>query len=277
MSFPAQFTGEAGDHRKAAQMYMELATDLARVSGNDHRDVLGARDQAVLWYEQAGERELAARLGARVLDDALRIGLDQEYVDHVRYVVAHVTMRAGHYQEALTIWKQLVADWTQADGRFSTTSLDARCSLAECVGLAGDAAYAVDLLRQVAADASRFAAVGSLVSIRSARELAHWIGMAGDPQEAVTRLRRLYESTAEQRGDSDGYTLGIRWRMADWLGRAGNVAEAVRELTSVVAEAEAALGAGDAVTQAAQEHLQKWRAATDQHPPEREATAPPAP
>jgi hypothetical protein len=42
-------------------------------------------------------------MGVGVVDDALRIGLEQEYGDHVRYVVAHVAMAAGHYREALAI------------------------------------------------------------------------------------------------------------------------------------------------------------------------------
>jgi hypothetical protein len=256
---PAQFTGEAGDPRKAARMYTELAEEWTRVLGEGVSDVLRTRDQAALWLERAGDVDLAARLRAALLDDVVRFGADPEEVDHAHYALARAMTAGGRYQDALPMWRQLVADRLRVDGRYSVMSLEVRSELAECAGLAGDTQQAVALLHEVMGDASRFGTDKGLDSIRYARELAHWIGKAGDPREAATRLRQLLETTMEWRGVQDRHAVGIRWRMADWSGEAGDVTEAVRELEEVAAAAEAALGCEHGVTRSAGQCLAKWR------------------
>src|SRR5262249_40120415 len=106
MTRPAQFTAQSGDPLKAAQIYTELAEEWAQVAGEGDRDALDARDQAALWFERAGELDLAVRLRAALLEDVVRFGVESDEVDHARYSLARVMTLAGRCQEARPMWEQ---------------------------------------------------------------------------------------------------------------------------------------------------------------------------
>jgi hypothetical protein len=143
-------------------------------------------------------------------------------------------------------------------------SLDARSSLAQWRGLAGDAQAAKDDYRVLVDDYERVLGEHHPSTLNARSSLAQWRGLAGDAQAAKDDYRVLVDDYERVLGKHHPTTLCARSNFARWQGQAdGDASGAVHALRAVLADQITVLGADHRDTLKTRNNLSDFLAQTD--------------
>ena len=151
----AFWTGEAGDPRRALQLFEQLLPDQQRVLGPDHPDVLATRANVALWTG-GDDAEHALHLLEQLLPDQQRVlGPDHPDVLRTRAYISFWTGRTGDPQRALHLCQQLLADQQRVLGPDHPDVLRTRGDIATWTAVTGNPQRALHLFEKLLADQLR--------------------------------------------------------------------------------------------------------------------------
>jgi tetratricopeptide (TPR) repeat protein len=169
--------------------------------------------------------------------------------------MARAAVAAGHADEAIALYKELVAGTDDAAGPGREQAITVRASLAQAYRAAGRLEDSISLAERVAAECERVFGPAQPQSTQSLHALGEAYAGAGRDQEAATVLRRCLAVRERTVGLMQPGTVAARQQLAGIYRRAGHADEAIglyqETLTRVVKAAGPAYP--DAVI--AREHL----------------------
>ncbi|MFD7133873.1 protein kinase [Streptomyces sp. NPDC059894] len=175
-------------------------------------------------------------------------------VDRLRSVaaVAEDSGRAGRYSEAVSRYRDVLADATLLLGDADPQTLRLRHQLAHWTGESGDPSDAIEQFTRLFADQETHQGPGHPHTHLARHQLAHWYGRAGLHDEAVRRYEAM-RRTAEAEGRTET-ALDLRCNVGYWQLEAGDTASALRTFTAMLRTAERDLGPAHQITSIARSY-----------------------
>ena len=149
---------------------------------------------------------------------------------------------AGRVEEAITVYRGLLAELRLAFSGDHPDTLAAQVRLAGLFGEAGRAGDAVMALRHLLDEFRRVLGDEHPNTLVTHSNLAHWLGEAGCLDEAIATYRELENYERRVLGDDHSNTLTTRSNLARWLTEAGHLDEAILVANGVLADQRHILG-----------------------------------
>lgn len=228
----AHFYSELGEHRRSADLFLDLVVDCLE---NDVGDRIACL-MMLAYAEQVGRVSTASRSVA--LLDELRVRFaemraPEDMHNTLRYRRAIQLLKAKDYERAIAEYQAIVADDESTSGKFNTRTVLVRLDLIDAIGELGPPERAVHLAEELVEEYRRSRSPHEHVLYFCRRSVAYWTGMCGREQEALRLLGDLRDEQAELGCSADrltGLELRIRLWKAVALLRSGNEARGYEEL-----------------------------------------------
>ena len=239
----AQAYGSAGRFDEAIPLYEKALADSARVRGDDHPDVLGARNNLAVAYRVMGRLSEAIALFEEVVADSVRVlGPDRPHTLASRGNLAVAYQEEGRLNEAIPLFEEVVADSVRVLGPDHPHTLVSRYNLAGAYREEGCLDKAIPLYEGVLADRVRILGADHPHTLVSRIDLAGAYQAAGRLGEATTLFEGVLADHARILGDDHPLTFTARNALAGAYRAAGRLGEATTLFEGVLADHVRILG-----------------------------------
>ena len=219
----------AGLAGPAAAWWQDLASDSARLLGDDHEDTLAAGGLAAATLLAAGQPEDALTWASWVMTRRVgTLGPDHPATIRAAAVLGRALGAAGHSSDALAILLDAAGRAMRALGPVDATTLAARHELADAFLAAGRPADAARVLRQVVTVLGQSPGHGDAAAWPAAERLATACLAAGHADEAIDALGEILSSREHVLGADHLDALRTRVLLAAAYRAAGDVSAALR-------------------------------------------------
>ena len=239
----AQAYGSAGRFDEAIPLYEKALADSARVRGDDHPDVLGARNNLAVAYRVMGRLSEAIALFEEVVADSVRVlGPDRPHTLASRGNLAVAYQEEGRLNEAIPLFEEVVADSVRVLGPDHPHTLVSRYNLAGAYREEGCLDKAIPLYEGVLADRVRILGADHPHTLVSRIDLAGAYQAAGRLGEATTLFEGVLADHVRILGDDHPLTFTARNALAGAYRAAGRLGEATTLFEGVLADHVRILG-----------------------------------
>ena len=239
----AQAYESAGRLDEAIPLYEKALADSARVRGDDHPDVLGARNNLAVAYRVMGRLSEAIALFEEVVADSVRVlGPDRPHTLASRGNLAVAYQEEGRLNEAIPLFEEVVADSVRVLGPDHPHTLVSRYNLAGAYREEGCLDKAIPLYEGVLADRVRILGADHPHTLVSRIDLAGAYQAAGRLGEATTLFEGVLADHARILGDDHPLTFTARNALAGAYRAAGRLGEATTLFEGVLADHVRILG-----------------------------------
>lgn len=239
----AQAYGSAGRFDEAIPLYEKALADSARVRGDDHPDVLGARNNLAVAYRVMGRLSEAIALFEEVVADSVRVlGPDRPHTLASRGNLAVAYQEEGRLNEAIPLFEEVVADSVRVLGPDHPHTLVSRYNLAGAYQEEGCLDKAIPLYEGVLADRVRILGADHPHTLVSRIDLAGAYQAAGRLGEATTLFEGVLADHVRILGDDHPLTFTARNALAGTYQAAGRLSEAIPLYEGVLADRVRVLG-----------------------------------
>lgn len=239
----AQAYESAGRLDEAIPLYEKALADRARVLGDDHPDVLGARNNLAVAYRVMGRLSEAIALFEEVVADSVRVlGPDRPHTLASRGNLAVAYQEEGRLNEAIPLFEEVVADSVRVLGPDHPHTLVSRYNLAGAYREEGCLDKAIPLYEGVLADRVRILGADHPHTLVSRIDLAGAYQAAGRLGEATTLFEGVLADHARILGDDHPLTFTARNALAGTYQAAGRLSEAIPLYEGVLADRVRVLG-----------------------------------
>lgn len=239
----AQAYGSAGRFDEAIPLYEKALADSARVRGDDHPDVLGARNNLAVAYRVMGRLSEAIALFEEVVADSVRVlGPDRPHTLASRGNLAVAYQEEGRLNEAIPLFEEVVADSVRVLGPDHPHTLVSRYNLAGAYREEGCLDKAIPLYEGVVADRVRILGADHPHTLVSRIDLAGAYQAAGRLGEATTLFEGVLADHVRILGDDHPLTFTARNALAGTYQAAGRLSEAIPLYEGVLADRVRVLG-----------------------------------
>lgn len=239
----AQAYGSAGRFDEAIPLYEKALADSARVRGDDHPDVLGARNNLAVAYRVMGRLSEAIALFEEVVADSVRVlGPDRPHTLASRGNLAVAYQEEGRLNEAIPLFEEVVADSVRVLGPDHPHTLVSRYNLAGAYREEGCLDKAIPLYEGVLADRVRILGADHPHTLVSRIDLAGAYQAAGRLGEATTLFEGVLADHVRILGDDHPLTFTARNALAGTYQAAGRLSEAIPLYEGVLADRVRVLG-----------------------------------
>ena len=239
----AEWRGEAGDERGAAEECALLLADAERVLGPDHPDTLATRHNTIFFRGLAGDPAGAVREFGLLFADRERVlGPDHPDTLVTRHGLARFRGEAGDPDAAVADYEALLATRERVLGLDHPDTLITQHGLAFWRGQAGDPAGAVAALEELVARMQRVFGPDHHETLGTRHVLADIRGEAGDAAAALAELRAVLTDAERVLGLDHAETLVIRLLLARRLEETDGPATAVADHERLLADRMRVLG-----------------------------------
>lgn len=239
----AQAYESAGRLDEAIPLYEKALADSARVRGDDHPDVLGARNNLAVAYRVMGRLSEAIALFEEVVADSVRVlGPDRPHTLASRGNLAVAYQEEGRLNEAIPLFEEVVADSVRVLGPDHPHTLVSRYNLAGAYREEGCLDKAIPLYEGVLADRVRILGADHPHTLVSRIDLAGAYQAAGRLGEATTLFEGVLADHARILGDDHPLTFTARNALAGTYQAAGRLSEAIPLYEGVLADRVRVLG-----------------------------------
>ena len=239
----AQAYGSAGRFDEAIPLYEKALADSARVRGDDHPDVLGARNNLAVAYRVMGRLSEAIALFEEVVADSVRVlGPDRPHTLASRGNLAVAYQEEGRLNEAIPLFEEVVADSVRVLGPDHPHTLVSRYNLAGAYREEGCLDKAIPLYEGVLADRVRILGADHPHTLVSRIDLAGAYQAAGCLGEATTLFEGVLADHVRILGDDHPLTFTARNALAGTYQAAGRLSEAIPLYEGVLADRVRVLG-----------------------------------
>jgi tetratricopeptide (TPR) repeat protein len=240
------------------QAYRDCAVSVLRCGGPE------------LW--ESGPHPLLARAG-QSLDEARMAGCAHSYWrelatrcgDHLgarsavtlgfRERMARAAVAAGHADEAIAQFKELVADTEEAAGPGREQTIAVRASLAQAYRAGGRLEDSISLAEQVVTECERAFGPAQPPTTQSLHTLAGAYAGAGRDSEAAAALNRCLAARERSAGLMQPGTIAVRQQLAELYRRTGHADEAIGLYQDALTRVVKAAGPAYPDAVIAREHL----------------------
>ena len=252
----AQAYGSAGRFDEAIPLYEKALADSARVRGDDHPDVLGARNNLAVAYRVMGRLSEAIALFEEVVADSVRVlGPDRPHTLASRGNLAVAYQEEGRLNEAIPLFEEVVADSVRVLGPDHPHTLVSRYNLAGAYREEGCLDKAIPLYEGVLADRVRILGADHPHTLVSRIDLAGAYQAAGRLGEATTLFEGVLADHVRILGDDHPLTFTARNALAGTYQAAGRLSEAIPLYEGVLADRVRVLGMDHPDTLASRNNL----------------------
>ena len=252
----AQAYGSAGRFDEAIPLYEKALADSARVRGDDHPDVLGARNNLAVAYRVMGRLSEAIALFEEVVADSVRVlGPDRPHTLASRGNLAVAYQEEGRLNEAIPLFEEVVADSVRVLGPDHPHTLVSRYNLAGAYREEGCLDKAIPLYEGVLADRVRILGADHPHTLVSRIDLAGAYQAAGRLGEATTLFEGVLADHARILGDDHPLTFTARNALAGTYQAAGRLSEAISLFEEALAGRMRILGPIHSDTLVSRSHL----------------------
>jgi tetratricopeptide (TPR) repeat protein len=237
----ATCVGEAGDPRRAADLYRELVEEAGRRGGPDARDTLENRNSHARYVGMAGHPAEAVDLLRGVIEDRTRVlGPEHSHTLNSRNNLALFLGETGRLDEAVAEYQSVLADRTRLLGADHPHTLSSRYGYAYLLGDAGRPGQAARLFDSLVADRTRAQGPYHPYTLNNRRHHAHFLGEAGHAARAAGLFEELVQDCLKVLDPLHPDTLAARHGRARFLGEAGDPARAAALLSDLIADGRGA-------------------------------------
>ena len=252
----AQAYGSAGRFDEAIPLYEKALADSARVRGDDHPDVLGARNNLAVAYRVMGRLSEAIALFEEVVADSVRVlGPDRPHTLASRGNLAVAYQEEGRLNEAIPLFEEVVADSVRVLGPDHPHTLVSRNDLAGAYQAAGRLGEATTLFEGVLADHARILGDDHPLTFTARNALAGTYQAAGRLSEAIPLYEGVLADRVRVLGMDHPDTLTARHNLADAHQAAGHLSEAISLFEEALAGRMRILGPIHSDTLVSRSHL----------------------
>ena len=252
----AQAYGSAGRFDEAIPLYEKALADSARVRGDDHPDVLGARNNLAVAYRVMGRLSEAIALFEEVVADSVRVlGPDRPHTLASRGNLAVAYQEEGRLNEAIPLFEEVVADSVRVLGPDHPHTLVSRYNLAGAYPAAGRLGEATTLFEGVLADHARILGDDHPLTFTARNALAGTYQAAGRLSEAIPLYEGVLADRVRVLGMDHPDTLTARHNLADAHQAAGHLSEAISLFEEALAGRMRILGPIHSDTLVSRSHL----------------------
>lgn len=252
----AQAYGSAGRFDEAIPLYEKALADSARVRGDDHPDVLGARNNLAVAYRVMGRLSEAIALFEEVVADSVRVlGPDRPHTLASRGNLAVAYQEEGRLNEAIPLFEEVVADSVRVLGPDHPHTLVSRYNLAGAYREEGCLDKAIPLYEGVLADRVRILGADHPHTLVSRIDLAGAYQAAGRLGEATTLFEGVLADHVRILGDDHPLTFTARNALAGAHQAAGHLSEAISLFEEALAGRMRILGPIHSDTLVSRSHL----------------------
>ena len=252
----AQAYGSAGRFDEAIPLYEKALADSARVRGDDHPDVLGARNNLAVAYRVMGRLSEAIALFEEVVADSVRVlGPDRPHTLASRGNLAVAYQEEGRLNEAIPLFEEVVADSVRVLGPDHPHTLVSRIDLAGAYQAAGRLGEATTLFEGVLADHARILGDDHPLTFTARNALAGTYQAAGRLSEAIPLYEGVLADRVRVLGMDHPDTLTARHNLADAHQAAGHLSEAISLFEEALAGRMRILGPIHSDTLVSRSHL----------------------
>ena len=252
----AQAYGSAGRFDEAIPLYEKALADSARVRGDDHPDVLGARNNLAVAYRVMGRLSEAIALFEEVVADSVRVlGPDRPHTLASRGNLAVAYQEEGRLNEAIPLFEEVVADSVRVLGPDHPHTLVSRYNLAGAYREEGCLDKAIPLYEGVLADRVRILGADHPHTLVSRIDLAGAYQAAGRLGEATTLFEGVLADHVRILGDDHPLTFTARNALAGTYQAAGRLSEAISLFEEALAGRMRILGPIHSDTLVSRSHL----------------------
>ena len=252
----AQAYGSAGRFDEAIPLYEKALADSARVRGDDHPDVLGARNNLAVAYRVMGRLSEAIALFEEVVADSVRVlGPDRPHTLASRGNLAVAYQEEGRLNEAIPLFEEVVADSVRVLGPDHPHTLVSRYNLAGAYREEGCLDKATTLFEGVLADHARILGDDHPLTFTARNALAGTYQAAGRLSEAIPLYEGVLADRVRVLGMDHPDTLTARHNLADAHQAAGHLSEAISLFEEALAGRMRILGPIHSDTLVSRSHL----------------------
>ena len=252
----AQAYGSAGRFDEAIPLYEKALADSARVRGDDHPDVLGARNNLAVAYRVMGRLSEAIALFEEVVADSVRVlGPDRPHTLASRGNLAVAYQEEGRLNEAIPLFEEVVADSVRVLGPDHPHTLVSRYNPAGAYREEGCLDKAIPLYEGVLADRVRILGADHPHTLVSRIDLAGAYQAAGRLGEATTLFEGVLADHVRILGDDHPLTFTARNALAGAHQAAGHLSEAISLFEEALAGRMRILGPIHSDTLVSRSHL----------------------
>ncbi|MEU2783023.1 tetratricopeptide repeat protein [Streptomyces sp. NPDC007110] len=228
-SHRAWWLGRTGAYQAAVAECLELLPEMRRVLGEDHQATLSLEQAAAHWQWHSPHPTGQDLTGYQQRVDRARQkhGPDHPRTFTAREGLALAYERADDPDEALTLYRALLADMERVLGAKHPQTLAARRGAAGTRDATGDTAGAITELRHLLPVMTEVLGEDDLECLTVRLELAGMRGRHESADVAVTMLTELLEDTRRIVGPEGQGVSSVVSHLARWRGEAGDLIGAV--------------------------------------------------
>jgi hypothetical protein len=219
-----------------------LTSVAADLPADDLAVLLDIVARTVNYYIQSGAYRAGHELGRVALTYSDGVSADHAAVIHLRFRFARSTLRLGRWDQAATLFREVIDDMTRVLGAEHRETLIARVNAAWSVGQLGHWAEAETEDRQVLQDMIRLLGPDHLYTLATRSDLAFAAGELGRWQQSETESRKLLDDITRTLGPNHTEMLYSRLTLARAVGRLGRLHEAEAELGPLLEDMTRLLG-----------------------------------
>jgi hypothetical protein avisC_02045 len=202
----------AGRSSEAINMYEHILDARTKMQGSDHRDTLTTQQNlAYAYYYQGVEYDKAIKLLEHVHSTRQQL-LGDDDVDTLMAgsYLALVYHADGRLQEAMSRYKQVIADRTRLMGADHEHTLVTRNNLAYAYALQGLLPKAIDQYEQVLSARTRKLGALDRQTLMTRSDLALAYALNGELAEAVGRYESVLKDCTNTLGTQHPLTVDVR-------------------------------------------------------------------
>ena len=252
----------SNDTKARRQEALDLVDQLRSIGTQEYSQVLFEYPQIIRSLSQAFSHasDLGLPYEALTLDvavDSLEglLGPDHPNTLASRNNLAGAYESAGRLDEAIALYKHVIADCTRVLGDDHPNTLTSRNNLAGAYGSAGRLDEAIALYEQVLTDRTRVLGEGHPDTLASCNNLAGAYQAAGRLTEAIALYEQVLTDTTRVLGEDHPHTLASRNNLAGAYQAAGRLTEAITLYEQVLPDSIRVLGEDHPHTLASRHNL----------------------
>lgn len=226
---------EAGEPRRAADLYDELVAESRAELGEDAEETLANLHGYARCLGNAGRPAAAVKILEEVIARRRRV-LGPEHPHTLNSLNSHAFFvgEAGDAHRAVELYETVVADRTRLLGPDHAHTLDSRYGHAYFLGDGGRPAEAARLFEALVADRTRLQGAYYHYTLNNRRHHAHFLGEAGHCAKAAKMFLELVEDCMKVVDADHPDTLASRYGHARFLGESGHPRRAAELFAQLV-------------------------------------------
>jgi hypothetical protein len=245
----ANWTGLAGNARKARDQMMALLKIRVRILGPEHDDTLMTMKDVAYWTDNIGNAATAQELLEGLLPLQLRaLGPEHPSTLTTQNHLATKMVMAKKFAEGRELLTAVIEARERVLGPEHKFTLYSRCSLAFCIVESGDYATALDVIEPIIRDYDRVLGLEYPDALLCRSIQAQCIGRMGDPGRARDMFAELFSTYVRVIGFDQKATFQAYISFAMWSAAAGNPMSARHMLLGLLTMLKRGLGKKHPVT-----------------------------